>query len=65
MTTAPAIPILVYQTFVAVDQVRNAWEEQTAHGKQPPAKVGCVDVWIMMNAPRTVVGALEENVKVC
>ena len=64
MTTAPGIPIPVYQTIVTVDQIRNAWEEQTAPGKHPLAKVGCVDVWIMMNAPRTVV-ALEENVKVC
>ena len=64
MTTASAIPIPVYLTIVIVDQVRNAWEEQTPLGKHPPAKVGCVDVWIMMNAPRTVV-ALEENVKVC
>ena len=57
MTTAPGIPIPVYQTIVIVDQVRNAWEEQTALGKQPPAKVGCVDVWMMMNAPTTVVFA--------
>ena len=64
MTTAPGIPIPVYQTIVNVDLVENAWEEQTDLGKHPTAKVGCVDAWIMMNAPRTVV-ALEENVKVC
>ena len=64
MKTALGIPIPVYQTTVSADQLQNAWEEQKAHGKHPPAKVGCVDVWIMMNAPRTVV-ALEENVKVC
>ena len=57
MTTVPGIPIPVCQSTVIVDQVRNAWEEQTALGKHPPAKVGCVNVWIMMNAPRTVIFA--------
>ena len=64
MTTAPEIPIPVYQTIVTVDQVRNAWEEQTALGKQPPVKVGYVNAWIMMSAPSTVF-AFKENVKVC
>ena len=65
MTTAPEIPIPVYQTIVTVEQVRNAWEEQTALGKRPVAKVGCVNVWIMMNVPVNTVFAYKENVKVC
>ena len=65
MTTAQEIPIPVYQTIVTVDQVRNAWEEQTALGKHLPVKVGCVNAWIMMNVPVNTVFAYKENVKVC